>query len=59
VQSATQEIHEHALEHQQRELRQQIAEAERQGDDAALAALSQKKMELDRTLRDLRRSNGQ
>jgi DNA primase len=59
VQSAIQEIHERALEHQLRQLRQQIGDAERQGDDGALAALAQKKMELDRTLRDLHRTSGQ
>jgi DNA primase len=60
VQSAIQEIHERALEHQQRELRGMIAEAERNGDFAELAVLAQKKMELDRTLRGLhyRESNG-
>ena len=55
VQSAVQEIHEHALEQQQRELRSMIAEAERTGDFAELAVLSQRKMELDRTLRELHR----
>jgi DNA primase len=53
VQSAIQEIHERAIEHRQRELRTQIAEAERRGDYAELALLTQQKLDLDRTLRQL------
>ena len=53
VHSAIQEIHERAIEHHQRELRTQIAEAERRGDHAELAVLIQQKLELDRTLRQL------
>ncbi len=41
------------MEIQQRELRTLIAEAERRGDHAELAILTQKKLELDRTLRTL------
>jgi DNA primase len=53
VQSAIQEIHEHAIETRQRDLRQLIAEAERRGDFAELAVLTQQKLELDRTLHQL------
>jgi DNA primase len=53
VQSAIQEIHERAIERRQRELRTLIAEAERRGDHAELALLTQQKMEMDRALRQL------
>ena len=53
VQSAIQEIHERAIERRQRELRAQIAEAERRGDHAELAVLTQQKLDLDRALRQL------
>ncbi len=53
VLSAVQEIHERAIENRQRELRTLIAEAERRGDFAELALLTQQKLELDRTLRQL------
>ena len=53
VQSAIQEIHERAIEHRQRELRTLIAEAERRGDHAELALLTQQKLDLDRALRQL------
>jgi DNA primase len=53
VQSAIQEIHERAIERRQRDLRTQIAEAERRGDHAELALLTQQKLDLDRTLRQL------
>jgi len=53
VRSAIQEIHERAIEHRQRDLRSLIAEAERRGDFAELALLTQQKLELDRTLRQL------
>ena len=53
VRGAVQEIHERAIEHRQRELRALIAEAERRGDFAELALLTQQKLELDRTLRQL------
>ena len=53
VQSAIQEIHERAIESRQRELRTLIAEAERRGDHAELALLTQQKLDLDRALRQL------
>jgi DNA primase len=53
VQSAIQEIHERAIESRQRELRTLIAEAERRGDFAELALLTQQKLDLDRALRQL------
>ena len=54
VLSAIQEIQERAIESQLREIRAQIAEAERRGDFAELAVLTQRKLELDRGLRLLR-----
>ncbi len=53
VLSAVQQIQERAIEHRLRALRGEIAEAERTGDDAALLAATQQKMELDRALRQL------
>jgi len=53
VQSALQQIQEHALETQQRELLGQIAAAERRGDIPEAIALTQKKMELDTALHQL------
>ena len=53
VQSAIQEIHERAIESRQRDLRQLIAEAERRADFTELAVLTQQKLDLDRTLRQL------
>jgi DNA primase len=53
VQSAIQEIQERAIESRQRDLRALIAEAERRGDFAELALLTQQKLELDRALRQL------
>jgi DNA primase len=53
VQSAIQEIHERAIESRQRNLRALIAEAERRGDHAELALLTQQKLDLDRALRQL------
>jgi DNA primase len=53
VQSAIQEIHERAIVRRQRELRELIAEAERRGDHAELAVLTQQKLDLDRALRQL------
>jgi DNA primase len=55
VQSAIQEIQERAIETRQRDLRALIAEAERRGDFAELALLTQQKLELDRALRQLHR----
>lgn len=53
VEGAIQEIEERGIENQLRELRAQIAEAERRGDFAQLALSTQKKLELDRALREL------
>jgi DNA primase len=53
VASALQEVQERAIESQQRNLRSLIAEAERRGDSAELALLTQQKLELDRALRQL------
>jgi len=53
VLSAIQEIRERAIESRQRELRALIAEAERRGDFAELALLTQQKLDLDRALRQL------
>jgi DNA primase len=56
VESAIQEVEERAMERRLRELRAGIAEAERQGDSAELAALTQRKLEMDRALRQLHKS---
>ena len=53
VSGALQELRERAFEAHQRDLRTQIGEAERRGDFTELALLTQKKLELDRALRDL------
>ena len=53
VESALQEVHERSLEARQRDLRAQIAEAERRGDYAGVASLSQQKLEIDIALRRL------
>ena len=53
VASAMQEVQERAMESRQRDLRALIAEAERRGDFAELALLTQQKLELDRALRQL------
>ncbi len=53
VQSAIQEIQERAIENRQRALRSLIAEAERRGDFAELTLLTQEKLDLDRSLRQL------
>jgi DNA primase len=53
VLSAIQEIQERVIASQLRDLRALIAEAERRGDFAELAVLTQQKLELDRTLRGL------
>jgi DNA primase len=57
VLSAVQEIQERAMEHRQRELRTLIAEAERRGDFAEVIVLTQKRLELDRALRELHDRN--
>ena len=54
VLSAIQELQERAIEGRLRDLRVQIAEAERRGDFAEVAVLAKQKIELDRTLRNLR-----
>ena len=53
VASALQEVQERAIESRLRDLRAQIAEAERRGDYAELALLTQQKLDLDRALRQL------
>lgn len=53
VQGAIQELQERAIVSQLRELRAQIAEAERRGDFTELAVLLKQKQELDRALRRL------
>ena len=58
VASALQEVQERAMEGRLRDLRAQIAEAERRGDFAELAVLTQQKLDLDRALRGLHRQNG-
>jgi DNA primase len=58
VESAIQEVEERALETRLRNLRAQIAEAERRGDFAELALLLKQKQDLDRVLRQLRRQDG-
>jgi DNA primase len=57
VESAIQEIEERWIESRRRDVRAQIAEAERRGDFTELALLTQRKLELDRTLRDLHHRN--
>jgi DNA primase len=53
VLSAIQEIQERGIERRLRELRELIAAAERRGDHAELALLTQQKLDLDRALRQL------
>ena len=53
VADALQQAQERGMEKRQRELRVLIAEAERRGDFAELAALTQQKLEMDRALRQL------
>jgi len=57
VLSAIQEIQERAIEKRQRDLRALITEAERRGDHAELALLTQQKLDLDRSLRQLHNRN--
>ena len=54
VHSAIQEIEERDLEGRQRDLRAQLAEAERRGDFAEIAVLLKKKQEIDQALRRMR-----
>ena len=56
VKSAIQELEERLIEHRQRELRGRIGEAERRGDYAEVAVLTQQKLVLDRALRELHRN---
>jgi DNA primase len=53
VESAVQEVQERAIEGRLRDMRAQIAEAEKNGDYAGLALLTQQKLDLDRALRRL------
>lgn len=53
VASSLQQLQEQAIERRQRELRTLIAEAERRGDYAEVATLTQQKLELDKALRRL------
>ena len=53
VQGAVQEIEERWVASRLREIRAEIAEAERNGDFAGLTLLTQKKLELDKALREL------
>jgi DNA primase len=53
VSSALQHIHEQAIEHRLREVRGQMADAERRGDMAEALRLTQEKLQLDRALREL------
>ncbi|MGD0347845.1 MAG: DNA primase [Terracidiphilus sp.] len=53
VQSAVQELQERAMESRLRDLRALISEAERRGDHAELAILTQRKLDFDRALRQL------
>jgi DNA primase len=55
VQSAIQELQERTMESRLRDLRALISEAERRGDHAELAILTQQKLDLDRALRGLHR----
>ena len=55
VEGALQELRERTIETRLRNLRAQIAEAERRGDYAELAVLTQQKLETDRALRALHR----
>ncbi len=59
VESAVQEVEERGIESRLRDLRAQIAEAERTGDFAGLAVLTQKKLDLDRALRRLHSQKAQ
>jgi DNA primase len=53
VASSLQHIQERALEHRLRDLRAEIADAERRSDNVQLAVLTQQKLDLDRALRQL------
>ena len=53
VLGSLQEVQERAIEHRQRKLRAEIADAERRGDVAGLASLTREKLDLDRALRQM------
>jgi DNA primase len=53
VEDSARTLEQRALEHRQRELRTEIAAAERQGDADAYRALCEEKLELDRRIREL------
>ena len=57
VESALQELEERAVESRLRNLRAEIADAERRGDYVELAVLTKQKLELDRALRQLHGRN--
>jgi DNA primase len=58
VEGAIQQTQERALEGQVRDLRANIAEAERRGDFTELVVLTQKKLDLDRALQKLHKNRG-
>jgi DNA primase len=58
VESAVQEVQERAIEGRLRDMRAQIAEAEKNGDFTGLALLTEQKLELDRALRRLHGQKG-
>ena len=53
VGGAVESVQKRRIESELRQMRAQIAEAERRGDHAGLAILTQQKLDLDRTLRRL------
>jgi DNA primase len=53
VRGAVESVQKRRIERELRQMRAQIAEAERRGDQAGLAILTQQKLDLDRTLRRL------
>jgi DNA primase len=57
VRGAIVSVQQRQIESSLRDLRAQIAEAERRGDFAELALLTQRKLELDRALRQLHRND--
>ncbi len=57
VESAVQEVQERAIEGRLRDMRAQIAEAEKNGDLTGLALLTQQKLDLDRALRKIHRNS--
>jgi DNA primase len=59
LESALLTLEQHSVEHRQRRIRSEIAEAERRGDLAGVTALMTERMELDRRLRELHRRLGE